>query len=226
MPTNAQKQAAAMAEIDMMARNAGWKTKDTPSLIGASTIYQKLLAVQAELGPIIKDSENPYFKSKYADINSMIKVVKPILQRHGLVLLQPLSSIGSTPAIKTMIIDAKSGDSVSDITPINYTPKNPQEHGSAVTYWRRYALQSMLFLECEDDDGQAASEKVVQLDEPFQTEQKSEQIEVQSPFTEPNPQPSVCPKCKRGQLIERTGKNGKFLGCNSYPQCRYTENIS
>ena len=54
------------------------------------SIYAKLLKVQTEVGAISKDSKNPFFKSKYFDINSLIKHVQPLLAENGLLLLQPI----------------------------------------------------------------------------------------------------------------------------------------
>lgn len=134
-----------------------------------SSLAAKLLLVQKEVGAIKKDSDNPYFKSKYADINSFIEVVKPILSKHGIVLLQPLTALqtvlnqeghGWVPALKTILIDAESGERIEEATVLP-TNNDPQKMGSIITYFRRYALQSMLFLQAEDDDANVASGKVV-----------------------------------------------------------------
>lgn len=116
----------------------------------------KLLAFQKEVGAIKKDSVNPFFKSKYADINAYIEVVKPLLSNHGLILLQPLSSLNDKPALCTLIVDSESGEKLDLITPLPENP-DPQKMGAIITYFRRYAIQSMLCLEAEDDD----AEKVV-----------------------------------------------------------------
>lgn len=119
----------------------------------------KLLEVQKEVGAIKKDATNPFFKSKYADINSFIDVVKPILNKHGVVLLQPLGcKDGASPLLFTILIDAETGEEFSYFTNIPSNP-DPQKQGSIITYFRRYALQSMLFLQAEDDDGNVASGK-------------------------------------------------------------------
>ncbi len=114
-------------------------------------IYTKLLEVQKEIGAIKKDSNNPFFKSKYFDINSLLAEVKPTLNKHGLVLLQALENGGLT----TVIVDAESGEKVSYATTLPATA-DAQKAGSAITYFRRYALQSLLALEAEDDDGNTA----------------------------------------------------------------------
>jgi len=115
-------------------------------------IYKKLLQVQKEVGAISKDSKNPFFKSKYFDINSLIQHVEPILTKHGLLLLQPIKE-GKQGSC---IVDVESG---SEVTSFLKLPElsDPQKLGSAVTYYRRYTLCSLLALQAEDDDANAAS---------------------------------------------------------------------
>ena len=118
------------------------------------SIYAKLLKVQTEVGAISKDSKNPFFKSKYFDINSLIKHVQPLLADNGLLLLQPIKD-GCQYSI---IIDTESGVEVgSQLELPNIS--DPQKLGSAITYYRRYTLQSLLGLEAEDDDANLASQK-------------------------------------------------------------------
>lgn len=125
------------------------------------TLREKLLAVQMEIKPIEKDSENPFFKSKYFDINSLLKEVKPILNKHGLTLTQELTHLeGSKLALATSLLDVSSTDSIVSICPIP-EGADAQKTGSAITYFRRYALQSLLALEAEDDDANVASGKSV-----------------------------------------------------------------
>jgi hypothetical protein len=130
-----------------------------------TNIYKKLLEVQKEIEPILKDKNNPYFKSKYADINAILGQVKPILNKHGLVVTQPLSNIEGKLAIKTIIADSESGEHIGETTVLP-EQVDPQKAGSAITYFRRYALQSILALEAEDDDGNIASGKKKLTDEP------------------------------------------------------------
>lgn len=118
-------------------------------------IFTKLLATQEELSPILKDKNNPFFKSKYADINSFIEMVKPILNKNKLVLLQPLSELNGNVALKTILVDTETGEKIEEITPILTKDTDPQKIGSAITYYRRYALQSLLLIQSEDDDGNA-----------------------------------------------------------------------
>ena len=116
------------------------------------SLYKKLLVVQREIGAITKESTNPFYKSKYFDINKLLEVVKPALNKHGLVLTQPLD--GNT--LKTLILDADSGEYVASMVSLPDNP-DPQKRGSIITYFRRYSLQSLLALQAEDDDAESAS---------------------------------------------------------------------
>lgn len=121
-------------------------------------IYSRLLKAQMEIVAIKKDSKNPFFNSSYFDINAILNVVKPILNKHGLVLTQALNVTEGKLGLLTAITDC---DSKEQITSNCYLPEtlDAQKTGSAVTYFRRYSLQSLLALEAEDDDGNVASGK-------------------------------------------------------------------
>tara|TARA_R110002049_G_scaffold258969_1_gene434719 strand:- start:130 stop:621 length:492 start_codon:yes stop_codon:yes gene_type:complete len=118
------------------------------------SIYAKLLKVQTEVGAISKDSKNPFFKSKYFDINSLISHVQPLLSENGLLLLQPIKD-GKQYSI---IIDTETGESVESSLELPNI-SDAQKLGSAITYYRRYTLQSLLGLQAEDDDANLASQK-------------------------------------------------------------------
>ena len=129
----------------------------------ASTIFPKLLKVQQAATAVKKNSSNPFFKSKYFDINELLRVVKPVLNENGLIITQQLTHIHNpgnevAPALRTSITDVDSGERLSEIVPLP-SYKNAQEMGSAITYVRRYALQAMLGLEAIDDDANLASGK-------------------------------------------------------------------
>ena len=111
------------------------------------SIYKKLFEAKKEIGKISKDSKNPFFKSKYFDINSLLEHVEPILQKHDLLLLQPILE----GKVITELIDN------SEIT--LPTLNDPQKLGSAVSYYRRYTAQSLLGLQATDDDANLASGK-------------------------------------------------------------------
>lgn len=98
-----------------------------------------------------KNAKNPHFKNTYADLNALLEAVEPILLENDLILLQPIVN----GCVQTQIIDIETQTSIiSEIAlPINLTP---QAMGSAVTYFRRYTLSSILSLQAIDDDAQTA----------------------------------------------------------------------
>lgn len=123
------------------------------------TIYKKLLDFQSKVEKIKKDGKNSFFKkangqaSTYATLPNILEEVKPILTELGLVLTQPIAN----GEVLTVITDSETGEQIqsSVLLPNNL---NAQQIGSAITYFRRYTLSSLLSLEIdEDDDGNKAS---------------------------------------------------------------------
>ena len=119
-------------------------------------IYKKLAKAISELPAMKKDTKG--YNYKYFDINQLLEKIKPVFEKHDLLILQPLSNIDGKPAIKTIIVDTVSGENISDTFPF-LDNADPQKQGSTITYNRRYALQSFLGLESEDDDGKKGGEK-------------------------------------------------------------------
>ncbi|MEN8834730.1 MAG: ERF family protein [Polaribacter sp.] len=118
------------------------------------SINEKLFNLQQEIGTISKDSNNPFFKSKYFDINSLIKQLQPLLKKNKLLLLQPIEE--DMVVSKLICIDGTGGViSALKLPEIN----DPQKLGSAITYYRRYTLASLLGLQAIDDDGNIASNR-------------------------------------------------------------------
>jgi hypothetical protein len=118
----------------------------------SKTIHTALLSAKQELGKVPKNSTNPFFKSKYFDINGLLEVVEPILHANGLFVMQPIIE-GS---VVTQIIHAETGQMIQSSMKLSNIV-DPQKQGSEVTYYRRYTLQSLLAMQADDDDGNAAS---------------------------------------------------------------------
>tara|TARA_R110001632_G_scaffold32076_2_gene83350 strand:+ start:425 stop:952 length:528 start_codon:yes stop_codon:yes gene_type:complete len=117
-----------------------------------SNINEKLFELQQEIGTISKDTKNPFYKSKYFDINSLIKQLQPLLKKHRLLLLQPIEE--DMVYSKLICVDGRGGViSALKLPQIN----DPQKLGSAITYYRRYTLGSLLGLQAVDDDANIAS---------------------------------------------------------------------
>ena len=118
------------------------------------SIYKQLFEAKKEIGKISKDSKNPFFKSKYFDINSLLEHVEPILQKHNLLLLQPIVD----GKVSTVIVDIETGEKVTSEIALPQL-NDPQKLGSCVSYYRRYTLQSLIGLQATDDDANLASKK-------------------------------------------------------------------
>lgn len=116
------------------------------------SFHQKLHRAKLAIGKVTKNANNPHFKKSYADLNAIIEAVEPILLENGLLLLQPIQG----NSVCTQIIDIDSGMSIESCMELP-AGMNPQQQGSAITYYRRYTLQSTLSLQAVDDDGAAAS---------------------------------------------------------------------
>lgn len=124
-----------------------------------SKIAAALLKAQQEMGNAVKDSKNPFFKSTYADLNSVREACIPALNKHGISVLQPNVYIDGKPFVQTLLLH-ESGEYISGFTEIVFAKQNDaQAHGSGVTYARRYGLQSICNIGSEDDDGNAATGK-------------------------------------------------------------------
>ena len=134
------------------------------------TFHQKLHRAKLAIGKVTKNANNPHFKKSYADLNAIIEAVEPILLENGLLLLQPIHG----NSVCTQIIDVDSGTMIESCMDLP-TGLDPQKMGSAITYYRRYTLQSILSLQAVDDDGHSASQPVkeqpkVKLKESLDTE--------------------------------------------------------
>ena len=129
----------------------------------------KIFNVQQEIGAIVKDKKNPFYHSTYTGINTLLAQLLPLLENHNLVVMQPLTNIEGRPAIQTIVYDVEAKEAlVAGIMPLPEGLK-PQEMGSAITYYRRYSLQSMFLLRAQDDDANSTKSKSItsQDDSPF-----------------------------------------------------------
>jgi hypothetical protein len=115
-----------------------------------------LSLAQFEMGNAAKDSKNPFFNSKYADLAEIINTVKASFGNHGLSYSQH-PSYNNGDVLLTTIIMHKSGQWMSSCMSMPVVKKDPQGVGSAVTYCRRYSLASICGITQEDDDGNDAS---------------------------------------------------------------------
>lgn len=127
-----------------------------------AALSDALAKASEQFGEVVKSTKNPFYKSTYADLSALINATRPALSKHGLVVIQSPKMAGNGVqgvTVTTMLCHA-SGEWMSDDLTLPVAKYDPQGYGSAMTYARRYAYQSMLNLAGElDDDANAASGK-------------------------------------------------------------------
>lgn len=123
-------------------------------------ITKALAEAQKEIGAAHKDSKNPFFKSNYADLTSVIDACKEPLNKNGIAIVQGIDSDENGHYAET-ILSHESGQFMSCRMKLIVNKNDMQQLGSAITYARRYMLQSMAFVGAEDDDGNLASKRQV-----------------------------------------------------------------
>tara|TARA_R110000822_G_C15281739_1_gene490239 strand:+ start:905 stop:1462 length:558 start_codon:yes stop_codon:yes gene_type:complete len=127
------------------------RTSDSIKAIG-----EALLTAQKAIKFAVKDSTNPHFKSKYANINSVIDAIKPALNDSGIVFLQmPSPSDDGKLHLTTRLIHSASGEWIEDTAVCPLQKNDPQGLGSAISYLRRYSLSCFVGLYADDDDGES-----------------------------------------------------------------------
>ena len=119
-------------------------------------IATALLKAQSEMSNPKKGATNPFFKSKYADLNAIREAVIPTLNENGISVLQPIVHVDGKNFVKTILLH-ESGELMDSLTEIIYNKQNDaQAQGSGISYARRYALQSFVCVGADDDDGNKA----------------------------------------------------------------------
>ena len=132
-------------------------TNQTPT---TDTFSSDLVAALAELRTLGQDGSNPHFKSRYLTLQTLIEGVRPILARHHLALLQPVTADGNSVTVTTVILHASGAKFDSSLTLTATGPATPQALGSLISYARRYGAGSLLGIVSDpdaDDDANAAS---------------------------------------------------------------------
>lgn len=123
-----------------------------------SEVSKALCTAQSQFKAAIKDSNNPFFKSKYATIENVLEAIAKPFSDNGLSILQPIHSKDSHWFIQTVILHTSGQYLKSEpMQMILEDTKNPQKFGASVTYFRRFSLTSMLGISQTDDDAVSVS---------------------------------------------------------------------
>jgi len=120
-------------------------------------LFTALALAQAEMEAATKDSANPFFKSKYADLNSVMGAVKPAFAKHGLAFIQICHDAEHAAKVETVIIHESGQQFSCGSVSVPVSKIDAQGYGSALTYARRYSLAAAAGVGAEDDDGNAAA---------------------------------------------------------------------
>ena len=140
-----------------------------------------LACAQGAMSVAIKDSVNPHFKSRYADLASVIDAVRPHLSVNGIAFVQDVTTEPGLVCVETTLYH-KSGQWLSNKLAVACKDLSPQPVGSAITYARRYTLMALCGIApAEDDDGEAAQSRQAPPAKP-------------TPMRQPDPKPEPKPE--------------------------------
>lgn len=118
-------------------------------------ITEAMMSAAGKITPLVKDSENPFFNSKYADLNQTIEALRKVLLEEGLWFMQFPTSTDNSVGVVTRVVHSSS-EFIEHEFVLPLAKRDPQAAGSAITYARRYALVSIFGLQAVDDDAQSA----------------------------------------------------------------------
>ena len=193
-----------------------WKSDSIAKLAEALSKAQK------EIRGAAKDQTNPYFKSKYADLNSVWEAIREPLTKNGLSVTQLPGSENGTVSVTTVLMHS-SGEWVSSTLGIRPVKADPQGVGSALTYARRYALSAIAGVCPEDDDGNEATKPAIPPKR--QSKQRSPQPEELEEGYARNMEKGDLPEA-RAQLLGKMIGEGKFFGSKVLDAKKWVKDIT
>ncbi len=133
-------------------------------------IYEALGAIINECESASKGIENSFFNSKYADLNALLAIVKPLCFAHNVTILQlPLSKVtfndGAPPLLEVgsqlVLMHTPSGTEIRNTLVMPCVGLDPQKAGSGLSYVKRYQIKAVFMLQDDDDDGNNACKPTV-----------------------------------------------------------------
>lgn len=154
-----------------------------------------LAAAQSEIKGAVKDAENPFFKSSYADLASVWDACRGPLTKNGLCVIQTSEAHDGRTLIVTTLAH-KSGQWIRGYMPVVAMKPDPQSLGSAITYARRYSLAAICSVPQIDDDAESAM-----------TRQPAQQ-QAQRPAPQPQAARPVAARAPANGLQKWTPPNG------------------
>lgn len=176
-------------------------------------LAKALSQAQHEMKPAVKNRENPFFKSTYADLESVIGASRDILSKHGLSVTQFPTTLRDETGkpilgLYTMLLHS-SGQWIGASCPVIYAKHTAQDAGAGISYFRRFAYSGVAGVVTEDDDGNQAADREV-LDHqhtPAEVQQVRHATQA-APASHPQPAPRPAP---HGAVRRVSEKQSKFL---------------
>lgn len=189
-------------------------THNTPLALGESVgpafmsptigkLAEALSKAQAEIKNAAKDKNNPFFESTYADLASVWDACREPLTKNGLSVTQPLSvDANGKPILNTLLLHV-SGEWILSQVPVIAVKQDPQAYGSAITYFRRFSLSTIVGVapaekptqddvSDDDDDGNSASGRAMPPSDPRRDPLNREMMALYKPFTTRFPSVNVA----------------------------------
>ena len=121
------------------------------------TFFEDWTNLTEDFDKLVKDADNPFFKSKYVPLKQILPMVKDKCKKHNFIFLQYPVSKDDKKLLRTEIRHLSGEIIRGEIELVAKDPSDPQKLGGSITYMRRYSLTCMFGLEEEDDDGNNSS---------------------------------------------------------------------
>lgn len=120
-------------------------------------VLKNVMLAKKQMGSVVKkDAANPFHKSKYATLGAHLELCESALDENGLILFHTINEINEKSILIATLCHVESGQWIKSYLPLPNPKNDSQGLGSAITYMRRYSINSLLGLTAEDDDGESA----------------------------------------------------------------------
>ena len=144
-------------------------------------LAKALSQAQGQMQSARRTSENPYFKSRYADLAQLIDVARKPLADNGLAVAQLVVPDSGCAEVQTILMH-ESGEWIASSIRLQPAKPDPQSMGSAITYARRYAYAAILGIASEDNDAECATGRDAKASSPYKAAPEADEAEKYKSF--------------------------------------------
>ena len=148
-------------------------------------LAKALVKAQSSMNHAAKDAKNPHFKSAYSSLASVIDAVRPHLSANGLAIVQKTHDAEGGVCVETVLIHESGQELSFGKLFVPASKQDSQGFGSALSYAKRYSIQTALCVASADDDGEAAVKSrpapiVVTIDMDFAVDEMAAQPDLEA----------------------------------------------